>query len=213
MSSPLIVAGVDVGGAGKGFHAVALREGAFLKGFSSLLAAEMASWCREIGACVIGIDAPCHWSSSGGARAAERELMAQKIWCFSTPSEEAAHAHPKDHFRWMKNGMELFSSLSSTHTLYGGDARNIVYPAVFETFPHAIACALSGKIVSTTNKGSLRRKLLTSAGVDISSLTNIDLVDAALCAFTAHRFLLGDFKAYGAAADGLIVVPCFRIPK
>lgn len=213
MSSPLIVAGVDVGGTGKGFHAVALREGAYLDGFSSPHSAGMAGWCRDIGACVIGIDAPCHWSSSGRARAAERELKAQKISCLPTPSEEAAHAHPKDHFRWIMNGMELFGALSSSHTLYSGDARNIVYPAVFETFPHAIACALSGKIVAAKNKRAVRRKLLTSAGVDISRLSNIDLIDAALCALAAHRFLLGDFKSYGEAADGLIVVPCFRIPK
>src|SRR5579862_4179865 len=123
MSSPLIVAGVDVGGAGKGFHAVALREGAYLDRFSSRLVAETASWCRDIGACVIGIDAPCAWSGTGRARSAERELMAQKISCLATPSEAVAHAHPKDHYRWMINGMELYAALASSHTLYGGDAR------------------------------------------------------------------------------------------
>lgn len=213
MSSPLIVAGVDVGGAEKGFHAVALREGAYLESFSSRQVAETATWCRTIGACVIGIDAPCHWSSTGRARTAERELMAQKISCLATPSEAVAHAHPKDHFRWMINGMELFAALAASHTLYGGDARHIAYPAIFETFPHAIACALSGKIVSAQKKRSIRRTLLASAGVDISMLTNIDLIDAALCAFAAHRFQLGDFKTYGEVTDGLIVVPCFRIPK
>jgi predicted nuclease with RNAse H fold len=211
MSSPLTVAGIDVGGAAKGFHGVALRDGAVADRHESPTAAETASWCRDIGACVIGIDAPCHWSATGHARAAERELMEQKIWCFSTPSEAAAQAHPGDHFRWMKNGMELFAALASSHTLYRGDARTIVYPAIFETYPHAIACALSGKVVSAKAKHSIRRALLKKAGLDITTLTSIDLIDAALCALTAHRFQLGDFKTYGVYEDGLVVVPCFRI--
>ena len=38
-------------------------------------------------------------------------------------------------------------------------------------------------------------------------LTNIDMVDAALCALTAQHLLNRTFKTYGDAAEGFIVVP------
>ena len=207
MFSSLIVAGVDVGGTRKGLHAVALRDGRYLDQFTSLQTAEIAAWCRRIGARFIGVDAPCRWSATGHARPAERELMKEKIWCFSTPSREAAEAHTKDHFRWMLNGAELFEDLKTSHALFDGNSRPLTRPVCFETFPQAVACALAGAIVSARKKGTDRRALLTRAGVETSKLTNIDLLDAALCALTAHRFALGHFKTYGEPMTGLIVVP------
>jgi len=46
------------------------------------------------------------------------------------------------------------------------------------------------------------------SAIDTEPLTNIDSVDAALCALTAHHFLAGSFKTYGDPETGLIVVPC-----
>jgi predicted RNase H-like nuclease len=77
----------------------------------------------------------------------------------------------------------------------------------FETFPHAVACALAGKKLSARDKRVDRRRLLGGAGIATDSLTNIDEVDAALCALTAHHFLAGTFKAYGDDVEGYIVVP------
>jgi predicted nuclease with RNAse H fold len=74
-----IVAGVDVGGARKGFHAVALRDGVYLDKFAARDAVAVADWCRTVGARVIGVDAPCRWSLTGRARPAERALMAEGI--------------------------------------------------------------------------------------------------------------------------------------
>lgn len=207
MSLPLIVAGVDVGGARKGLHAVAFTDGLYSGKFSSLSVAEVAAWCRQCGATFIGVDAPCRWSSTGRARPAERELMAQGIWCFSTPSYAMAKAHPKNQFGWMLNGAELFQHLESTHPLLTPGSGPVSPPVCFETFPQAIACALSGEIVSARQKRAVRRSLLTRAGVDISQLTNIDLVDAALCALTAHHVAIGMFKTFGEQSSGLIVVP------
>ena len=62
MSSSIIVAGIDVGGTAKGFHAVALRGGAYLGKSNSCDPMKLTDWCREIGACFVGMDAPCHWS-------------------------------------------------------------------------------------------------------------------------------------------------------
>jgi predicted RNase H-like nuclease len=50
--------------------------------------------------------------------------------------------------------------------------------------------------------------LLVQAGIDPAPFTNIDLIDAALCALVAHRLASGSpCRAYGEAATGLIVVP------
>ena len=57
-----IVVDVDVGGLTKGFHAVALQDGHYREKRSTLLPAEIAAWCRNLKATVIGMDAPCRWS-------------------------------------------------------------------------------------------------------------------------------------------------------
>lgn len=133
--------------------------------------------------------------------------MKEKIWCFSTPSRETAEAHAKDHFRWMLNGAELFGDLEISHPLFDGNPRPLSRLVCFETFPQAVACALAGTIVPARKKGTVRRALLTRAWVETSKLTNIDYIDAALCALAAYHFALGHFTTYGEPMTGLIVVP------
>ncbi|MGH7244745.1 MAG: DUF429 domain-containing protein [Phycisphaerales bacterium] len=204
----VVVAGVDVGSTRKGFHCVALRNGVYFEQFASGDASAMARWCLRVGARVVGVDAPCRWSLDGRARAAERELMGEKIWCFSTPTREAAAAHVRGHFGWMLNGEMLFETLRPTHVLFDGvsTAGNLC----FETFPQAVACALAGAVVSAKRKGTVRRELLRQFGVDCSALSNIDKVDAGLCAVAAHFVAMGRFKKYGEVETGFIVVPDAR---
>lgn len=202
-----VVAGIDVGSVKKGFHAVALQDGRYLEQFCSHDAKAVAAWCREIGATAIGVDAPCRWSVTGRARPAERELMKQRIWCFSTPTREAALAHPKRQFGWMLNGEQLYQELEKSHRLFDGSPCPSNEPFCFETFPHAIACALAGEILSAKRKATNRRALLLQAGVDIVTMKNIDTVDAALCALTAHRLLANQCVFYGEPETGFIVAP------
>ena len=68
---------------------------------------------------------------------------------------------------------------------------------------------LAGKVVSARRKGVVRRELLRAAGIAMQHLTNIDVVDAALCALTAQALLARRFKAYGDAGEGFIVVPAW----
>lgn len=199
-----IVIGIDVGGPRKGFHAVALCQGRYWDKFAAHDAASITTWCKRVGAHAVGIDAPCHWSLSGRARPAERALAAEGIHAFATPSRAAAEG--RDFYRWMFNGAELFQLIQVHYRLFdGGNAA--AGPLCFETFPQAVACALSGKIVSAKRKGAIRRELLREVGIDTAPLTNIDTVDAALCAFTAHSLLVGSVKTYGDAAEGFIIVP------
>lgn len=206
-----VVAGVDVGGRKKGFHAVALRGGTYLDQTKSTDATEIAAWCRSIGASLIGVDAPCRWSETGRARPAERELMKEGIWCFSTPSQRTALNHPRGHFDWMLRGEALFGQLERHYPLLLEVSLNTPSPRCFETFPQAVACALAGSVVSAKQKRHVRRSLLTRAGVDARKLTSIDAVDAALCALSAHYLFLRRVRCYGDGETGLIVVPSIRL--
>lgn len=135
--------------------------------------------------------------------------MATGIWCFSTPSEQAARSHPNDHFGWMLNGAALYRALRNKFDLYNG-SNDRSRPICFETFPHAIACALAGEIVPARDKRKVRRKLLIDASVCCDLLTNIDYVDAALCALTAARFAQGQIEKHGDPIEGFIVVPRYE---
>ena len=202
--SAQIVIGVDVGGLRKGFHAVALREGRFFKKFATLDPGEVVRWCRELYTSVVGIDAPCCWSLTGRARPCERALAAESLHAFATPSREVGERHP--FYRWMCNGAELYRLLTPQYDLFDG-RHAASHPVCFETFPHAVAWALAGMILPAKQKWNDRPRLLQEAGLSTESLTNIDMVDAALCTFTAYHLLAGTFKTYGDAAEGFIVVP------
>ena len=194
---------IDVGGSKKGFHAVALRSGRYLTKFAHFDAATVAAWCRETGALIVGIDAPCRWRSTEQARSAERKLATDGISCFITPDSEKAKS--RAFYQWMLNGAELYRRIEPDYPLYNGSTFS--GPVCFETFPQAVACMLADRIVSAKQKAVERRTLLHKAGIDISALTNMDLVDAALCALTAQHLVTGSIKTYGDTTDGFIVVP------
>lgn len=204
------VVGVDVGGPRKGFHAVALTDSQYAGRCATTDVGELIAWCRKMDASVVAVDAPCRWSTDGRARPAERHLMAQGIWCFSTPTRERAIEHPKNHYGWMLRGEALFQAfepshpLCSTHPVRG-------QTCCFETFPHAITWHLNGGEADASCKRLQRRALLEKAGIALTELTNIDLVDAALCALAAHHAASGGKCClYGEQETGLILVPALR---
>ena len=201
--APMVV-GVDVGGLGKGYHAVALANGRFVpRHFKK--ASEVHKWILEVQANVVAIDAPCKWAVSGKSRLAERELAidGKTIQCFKTPSRNTAAGNP--FYGWVFNGETLYELLRASHQLFDGSQQS--GKIVLETFPHAVACALAGSVIPASPKGLLRRRSLSEQGFDVGSLTNIDFVDAALCALTALRFHLRLTTAFGDSREGFIVVP------
>lgn len=151
----------------------------------------------------MGVDAPCRFSAARGGRPAERELARDKMRAFATPTREAAERTP--FYRWMLNGAALFQALEERFPLFGGDSAT--GRVCFETFPQAVACALAGRVLLARTKCADRRSVLERAGVDVRTLTNIDYVDAALCAVAARHLHARAFRSYGDAASGLIVVP------
>jgi predicted nuclease with RNAse H fold len=172
---------------------------------------ELAQWCREVLAQVIAVDAPCHWSENGHSRHAERELMQKGIWCFSTPTRDTAVGHRTNHFGWMLRGAELFRALDDEFDLCG-KLPTAGRKCCFETYPHAITWHLRGGNADARQKRKQRRALLEQAGIDLAELTNIDLMDAALCALTAYHAASGqECVSFGEPNTGLIIVPA--VPK
>ena len=112
----------------------------------------------------------------------------------------------------MLNGAELYAELDKRFTRYDG-RNDHSRPIVFETFPHAIACSLAGKTVRARNKRVARRDLLNKFDVSCDELTNIDFVDAALCALTADFFARRQYKKYGDSVEGYIVVPATELDR
>jgi predicted nuclease with RNAse H fold len=199
-----IVVGVDVGGLKKGFHAIAFQDGHYREKFSTLIPSEIAEWCRKLKASVVGVDAPCRWSLTGRARPCERALAAEGLHTFATPSQAKGRTHPFYH--WMVNGADLYRCLAPDYQLYNGQ-RSVSGLLCVETFPHAVACALAGKNLSARQKRADHSRLLREAGVGTDALTNMDWIDAAICALAAHHLRAGTCKAYGEPAEGFIVVP------
>ena len=196
------VAGIDVGGTKKGFHAVALREETVVAKLATSAPGHVVAWCRELHVSAVGIDAPCRWRHTGRARSCERELAGLGMSCFFTPSKRVGEVHP--FYRWMVNGAELFRLLAPQYRLYDG---RLDEPLCFETFPQAIACSLAGKTLSAKNKRVERRRLLDQAALTADALTSIDEIDAALCALAAQHVLAGSFKVFGDGAEGFILLP------
>lgn len=211
-AAPVLVVGMDVGGKKKGFHGVALADGRFHGQFCAAgptAAGQMAAWCRSLGAGIVAIDAPCRWRAGNDARLSERELMRAGIPCFSTPDEEEAKSHPTDYYGWMVAGMSLYAELRGTHPLLARFPPKPGERFAFETFPHAIACSAVGGRLSAKNKRADRLRVLSSHGVETGSLTHMDWIDAALCAWAAHQLATAPArcKPYGDAESGYIIVP------
>lgn len=206
----MTVVGIDVGGRKKGFHAVALRDGAFVK-TTSPDPAVIVAWCFEQKATVIAVDAPCAWSQTGSSRKAEHDLrlFREKTHCFVTPTRERAENNDKGFYAWVFNGEQLYRQLQEHYPLFSGV--HGTGPVCIETFPHAAACALAGCVVSAKHKASVRRRVLVGCGYDVSSLPNIDYVDAAICAVTADAFLMNHYQSFGDCAEGYIIVPASKM--
>ena len=84
-------------------------------------------------------------------------------------------------------------------------------PCVIETFPHAVQISLWNRNQQPCpegSKSSIRRKTLTlHANYETKELSNIDFIDAALCAVSADYFANKQFSAYGCSEEGFIVLP------
>jgi predicted nuclease with RNAse H fold len=201
------VAGIDVGGDRKGCHLVILCGTRILRNINSRTPEHMLRECIALDVAAVGIDAPCRWGTEDGGRRAERSLAQQGVSSFATPTRERAMSGTSRFYGWMFNGEQVYEAFAASYRLFtGGD--NLGERVCFETFPHAVTCAMLGrKIASAKQKRVQRRLILENAGIETKTLKSIDAVDAALCALTAKLLLEGQVHAYGDAIGGYIVVP------
>ncbi|MEX3693162.1 DUF429 domain-containing protein [Paraburkholderia sp. BR14263] len=138
------VAGIDVGGDKKGCHLVILEGSRAFRPADTITPQEMLRACLEYGVQAVGIDAPCQWGIERKGRRAERELARQRIFSFATPTRQRADENPGRFYRWMFNGEAIYQVFSSDYPLLS--SRDFQGGRVsFETFPHAVTCALRGK--------------------------------------------------------------------
>jgi len=207
-----VVVGIDVGGQKKGFHCVAISNSEILatEKFDHNKTIEVCQWCEEKSAIGVAIDAPCQWSNKAKSRQAERELRikGEIIQCYKTPTLEKAKEHP--FYGWVVNGQKLYKEFESNgrYRLWNGGAFEENF--LIETFPHAVACYLTGCLIfagNKTNKKKTRLEILTQQLHDVKKPMNIDFIDAALCALSADAFLKKKFEYFGDKQEGYIVVP------
>ena len=197
------VVGIDVGGIKKGFHAVLLHSNEFTSQ-KHTDPAVIVNWIDKSGAQVVAVDAPCSWSINGTSRLAEQEMNRSGIRCFYSPSREKALNH--DFYGWMLNGELLYQCLEkSSYKCYRG--QNPLGKVCVETFPHAIVRSLCGRNIPDGTKSAVRRRLLRSLGYATHILTNVDYLDAALCAYTASQYTKNNTMHFGDTEEGFIVVP------
>jgi hypothetical protein len=137
--------------------------------------------------------------------------MRKGIRCFSSPTHQKAHTpHRTGYFDWMLQGEKLYQSLEASHPLVR--RLPIAGPGCFETFPHAITWHLRGGQAQAAQKRAQRQALLRQAGIVLAPRTSIDLIDAVLCALTAHHAASGgDCVVHGEPDSGLIIVPDFPL--
>lgn len=204
----MIVAGVDVGGARKGFHAVLLEEQTVIDQLNTPDPEALARWCLR--AERIAIDAPCGWALPGErSRLCERQLAAQGVRCFATPTREVALASRSNFYGWVLRAEALYQALQRYRVPIARDAQALQGRCSFESFPHGITVALSPQIeVKAAFKLEQRSALLERFGVSLSGLNSIDWIDAAVCALAGQHISQGAAaEIYGEPEGGLLVLP------
>ena len=207
-----LFAGVDVGGPKKGYHVAVLSGQGGLETNCFKKSDDVVSFCLEKGATIVGVDAPCGWSSEGRrSRRAEQSLMRMRIHCFFTPTRDSAirdRGNRKAFYQWMLCGEELYESLKNqSFHLYREGGRAESQHCCFETFPHAIAQLLCKDGETMQTKREKRLGILDDMGVETTLLKTLDHIDATLCALMARRFARGQFETVGDAETGFIVIP------
>lgn len=170
---------------------------------------ELKAAIEEAAPDVVAIDSPPGWATRGASRLTERELRLFGIHSYGTPTKDRGTHH--EFYEWMRVGFEAFRVAERCgYRRYGeGAARGMA----IEVFPHASAVVLAGCLPPAgTTKRAWRTDVLEAAGVAVSSVRNLDQVDAALAALTGLYAAAGRVTALGDPTEGVIVLPTRRLP-
>jgi predicted nuclease with RNAse H fold len=162
-----VVAGIDVGGARKGFHVAILEENAIVDLRAFLATRDVAEFLAGHRPALVAVDAPPRATrTEEKTRSAERALAAAGFRMQWTRRADPA--------AWMLNGESLWVELTSRGF------------SLVETFPTAVA--------RLRERGGI---LLDLALLPAERAAYPDLLDACLCALAARRVLASQAVAYG----------------
>jgi len=200
-------AGIDVGGPSKGFHLVGLTDGNDISCHRAFEPSQALTKLREWRALSVAIDAPITWAKEGKSRSCERALEAAGIHCFKTPTEYLAGS--KSFYGWVRHGLLLYQTLAAAGFRYvDAGAEPGVGMTMMETFPHAVALRLNGVKPAGQSKVKFRRLVLRDQNIQECRLSNLDFVDAALCALVSkHAFKAGidELERPGGKTSGMVI--------
>jgi predicted nuclease with RNAse H fold len=202
-----VVVGVDVAEARKGLDVVVLDDGRrVITARRRATAADVSAIATELRPALVCIDSPPGWATAGRSRAAERELRALGISAYATPTDPGDHPF----YRWMRAGFAVFEAVAASHPRHrSGELRG----TAVEVFPEATAVLLAGRLrPNGETKRDFRRAVLADHGVDTTSLTTPDLLDAALAALTGVLALEGAAITVGDPDEGVVLLPVGTLP-
>jgi hypothetical protein len=203
-----LAVGLDVALARKGLDLVALdtRRQVVMSAGRLSVAEAVRLVLEDLRPCIVCIDSPAQWSTSGRRREAERALSTLGINSMPTPPESAATKHHD----WMRVGFSMYDRLVPRYPRYRG---GLAEDTAAEYFPHASAVLLSGHIGALRDKLHFRRAVLANHGVDLALLPTVDRVDAALGALTGLVALDHGHSWVGDANEGALLLPVAVVPN
>jgi len=111
-----VVAGVDVGGERKGFHAAARRGcGIVSEPRQCPEATDVVEWVKEIRPTCIAVDSPAKGAPAGETRRRDEAAFAEEKICGIrwTPDEDVMRNRQRDrYYNWILRGFDLYGALN-----------------------------------------------------------------------------------------------------
>ena len=192
-------AGVDVGGAAKGFHVAVIDPYRSVRGPEPCLTPdEVVASLLAHRPTYVAVDCPRGAAPEGRrSRDCEREFLAAGICGIRpTPGLQMMREHPAGYYGWILNGLDLYAALERARPTAGW--------RVIECFPTATWTRLGGP-KGVSSRASWSASVLSNLGLrDLRSRMSQDDRDAIGAAYTAH---LADRERTEAFGDIIVPLP------
>jgi predicted nuclease with RNAse H fold len=178
-------AGVDVGGARKGFDAAVVDARSLVARTRLREPAGVVSWLRPFSPRVVAVDSPRACAPPGTAsRPEERELAARICGIRYTPARELVADEANAYYEWIRRGLALYEALPDEWT-------------VVECFPTATWTQLHGPRAGRS-RARWSAEALRRAGLEgLPPRMGQDLRDAVGAALTARFHDRGETDRLG----------------
>lgn len=180
-------AGVDVGGARKGFDVAVIEGSTVVELLAGQTRSEVVGALEASGALVAGIDSPCACAAAGEkSRPGERALAREVCPIFYTP-DEAVVRSGNPFYGWVVEGLELYAELR----------RACPRMRLVEVFPSAAWTVWAGARAGRAKPAWSRQALEASGVAGLPARTSQDARDAVGAALVARCEWHGACIDYG----------------